>query len=201
MSVQPRRTQRERREATIGKLLDATIDCLVEHGYRDTSIGRICERAGVSHGGLFRHFSSRIDLLAAVTDEVGKRHIAQLQTLVIDLEPTEDMVDSMVRFFRQATREPVSAAWREVIVACRTDPGLREAVAPAVHRFEDAIMTVAQTLSGRPEGDREFGTLILSMLHMFDSEATTIVIFETDDVEAFRHDWAVQLLRSALARS
>ena len=191
MSVQPRRTQRERREATI--------DCLVEHGYRDTSIGRICDRAGVSHGGLFRHFSSRIDLLAAVTDEVGKRHIAQLQTLVIDLEPTEDMVDSMVRFFRQATREPVSAAWREVIVACRTDADLREAVEPAVHRFEDAIMHVASIVSGRPEGDREFGTLILSMLHMFDSEATTTVIFETEDVEVFRHDWAVNLLRDALA--
>ena len=201
MMEQPRRTQRERREATIGKLMDATIDCLVEHGYRDTSIARICDRAGVSHGGLFRHFGSRTELLAAVTDEVGKRHIAQLQTLVTDLPVDGDVVDEMVHFFRHATRDPVSAAWREVIVACRTDPALREAVVPAVQRFEDAIMNVAEAVSGRPSGDREFGTLVLSLLHMFDSEATTSVIFESQEIEAIRHAWAVGLLRAALAES
>jgi len=201
MIEQPRRTQQQRREATIGKLLDATIECLVEHGYRDTSIGRICDRAGVSHGGLFRHFGSRTELLAAVTDEVGKRHIAQLQTLVTDLPVDGDVVDEMVHFFRHATRDPVSAAWREVIVACRTDPALREAVVPAVQRFEDAIMNVAAAVSGRPSGDREFGTLVLSLLHMFDSEATTSVVFETKDIETIRHAWAVDLLRQALSKS
>ena len=109
------------------------------------------------------------------------------------------MMDSMVCFFRQASREPVSAAWREVIVACRTDVELREAVAPAVKRFEDAIMHMASVVSGHAEGEREFGTLVLSLLHMFDSEATTAVIVESEDVEKLRHDWAVRLLRSALA--
>jgi len=198
MIEQPRRTQQQRREATIAKLMDATIDCLVEHGYRDTSIGRICARAGVSHGGLFRHFRSRIELLAAVTDEVAKRHIAQLQTLVTELPAEGDVVDSMVRFFRQSTREPVGSAWREVIVACRTDEALREAVSPAVQRFEDAIMTTSAALSGRPSADPQFGTLVMSLLHMFDSEATTAKVFADDAVEAIRHEWAVNLLRQAL---
>ena len=60
-----RRTQAERREATIGKLVEATIGCLAELGYSGTSTGAICKRAGVSQGGMFRHFGTRLELIAA----------------------------------------------------------------------------------------------------------------------------------------
>ena len=84
------------------------------------------------------------------------------------------------------------------MVAARSDDQLREAVKPAVQRFEGAIMQTAESLLGRPDEERRFGTLLLSLLHMFDSEATTAVIFETEDVERIRHDWAIDLLRQAL---
>ena len=198
MNAPARRTQQERRESTIQKLLDATIGCLVEHGYRDTSIGRICEAASVSHGGLFRHFSSRTALIAAATDEIGLRHIGRLEHRLTDAPPLPDMLDALVGYFRQATRDPLSCAWREVMVAARSDAELREAVAPAVQRFEDAVMRISSELLGRSTDDRVFGTLVLSLLHMFDSEATTTVIFESPEIERIRHDWAVDLLRNAL---
>jgi AcrR family transcriptional regulator len=192
------RTQRERREATIGKLLDATITTLIEHGYRDTTIGRICDHAGVSHGGLFRHFSSRTALLAAAADEIGRRHLETLRSLVVTPPKGVDPLDALVTFFREATREPLSAAWREVIVAARADAELREAVTPAVLYFENTIMEIAAKFPGAPKDTRKFGTLILSLLHMFDSEATTTVMFVTEDIEKMRHEWAVSILREAL---
>ncbi len=197
----PRRTQAQRREATIAKLLEATVGCLVEHGYRDTSIGRICEAAGVSHGGLFRHFPTRTALIAAATDEIGRRHLRVLEGLAAAPEGEGDMVEALVRFFRQATRDPRTAAWREVLVAARTDAALRADVAPAVQAFEDAVMQVAAGLSGAPVGRaRELGTLVLSLLHMFDSEAISSAILVTEDVERMRHAWAAGLLRDALRR-
>jgi hypothetical protein len=84
-------------------------------------------------------------------------------------------------------------------VASRTDEALRIAIAPAVHGFEDAVMTVAENLPAVNMPPREFGTLILSLLHMFDSEASTVVVFETLDVEAYRHKWCVENLKSAFA--
>ena len=194
-----RRTQKERREATISKLLDGTIHCLVHHGYRDTSIGRICDQAGVSHGGLFRHFATRTALVAAAASEIAKRHMAQMAKVLADPPVHGDLVEALVGFVRQATRDDLSGAWREVIVAARTDPALRDAVVPAVQFYEDAIIEAAAALPGAPQDKRKFGTLVLSLIHAFDSEASTQIIVESPDIEALRHEWAVVVLRAALS--
>jgi len=201
MTVVARRTQQQRREATIGRLLSATIDCLAEHGYRETSIGRICARAELSHGGLFRHFASRTALLGAATDEILRRHIESLREMLKAPQDSDDYIEDLVNFCRAATRDRTSAAWREIIVASRTDEELRAAIEPAVRGFEDAVMTVAEKLPQVAMDSREFGTLILSFLHMFDSEASTVVVFETPEIEAYRHRWCVELLRSAFEKS
>ena len=198
MTAPTRRTQEERRAATQGKLMDATIDCLVELGYRDTSIGRICERAGVSHGGLFRHFPTRTALIGAATERMVRRHLEHLGQLLQEPDPTRDLVETMVRFFRDSARAPLSAAWREVMVAARTNEELREALVPAVQRFEDSIMHAASVFPGAPSATREFGTLVLSLLHMFESEASTVVVLDTRDVQEIRLQWATELLRNAL---
>ena len=49
-----RRTQQQRRDGTIGALLDATVTCLAERGYAATSTAAVCAEAGVSQGALFR---------------------------------------------------------------------------------------------------------------------------------------------------
>ncbi len=198
MSRAPRRTQDQRREATIAKLLNATIACLVECGYRDTSISRICERAGVSQGGLFRHFESRTALLVAATDEIGRRHLAQLRELLEWEVLDREQLDAIVRYFRAATRDPVTAAWREVLVAARTNEELRVAVAPAVKGVEEGIMGIAALIAGDENRVRPLGTLLLSLLHMFDSEATASTILCTEDVEELRHAWAMEVLGAAL---
>src|SRR5215813_6778413 len=77
-----RRTQRQRREATIAKLLDATIDALIDVGYTRASIREICLRAGVSDGGLFRHFQSRLDLIVAAADHIAERELENIRRQV-----------------------------------------------------------------------------------------------------------------------
>ena len=61
-----RRTQEERSAATRAKLLDATIDCLIELGYAGTTTTLIAERAGVSRGAQLHHFPSKDALYRAV---------------------------------------------------------------------------------------------------------------------------------------
>lgn len=65
-----RKTQPERTAATRQKLIEATIDCLVENGYAATSTSVIIERAGVSRGSLFYNFPTKADLMLAVLDHV-----------------------------------------------------------------------------------------------------------------------------------
>ena len=198
MTATPRRSQQERRETTIAKLIDATIKCLIEHGYRDTSIGRICDRAGISHGGLFRHFSSRIELISAATFEIGRRNLAMLAKLTDGPKDKDELIENMVLFARREARSPMTCAWREVLVAARTNNELSDGIRPAIQTFEDAVMDFAKKLPGGPKDKKAFGVLLLSIIHMFDSEAVTTATLVSKDIEDLRHDWTVQLLQAAL---
>ena len=199
MTVAPRRSQQERREATIAKLIDATIDCLINLGYRDTSIGRICEGAGISHGGLFRHFSSRIELISAATFEIGRRNLVMLENLTDGSQSKDELLENMVLFSRREARSPMTCAWREVLVAARTNTELRDGIRLAIQAFEDAIMDFAAKLPNGPKDKKAFGVLLLSIIHMFDSEAVTAATLVSEDIEKMRHDWTVKLLQAAIA--
>src|SRR5215468_6574679 len=65
------RTQEERSAAMRERLLDATIDCLVEYGYSGTTTTRVAERAGVTRGAQVHHFPTKTDLVTAAV-----RHLA-----------------------------------------------------------------------------------------------------------------------------
>lgn len=45
-----RRTQEERSQETRARLLDATIESLIDVGYAGTTTTAVCERAGLSRG-------------------------------------------------------------------------------------------------------------------------------------------------------
>ena len=73
-----RRSQAERSAATREALLDATIACLVEDGYANTTTSRVAERAGVSRGAHLHHFQTRQALLAAAMERLAERRGAEL---------------------------------------------------------------------------------------------------------------------------
>ncbi len=195
-----RRTQEERRKETIGKLLDATITCLAEHGYVGTSTSKIVSRAGVSQGALFNHFDNRVALVAAATDEVCTRHLAQFAHAVARADTLPgDHVDAMVAFARETTRSRAHAAWHEVMVAARTDAALREGVRDALARFESGLIDAAQAVFDvSDEHVERFGAIVLTLMHAFDSEAVTVGIVANDAIEARRVEWAAEVVRAEL---
>lgn len=190
-----RRTQAERREATIGKLVQATLESLARLGYAGTSTSAICKRAGVSSGGLFRHFDTRMDLIVAATEQVGKAHIRAIEAL----RDQDYDVETILRLAREITRSDPHAAWHEVMVAARTDAELRDAVNPVLARYEGALHDLARSLlpEGHPD-PRSAEVLVMSVLHMFDSEAVTRRVHSSVDVEEARLDWAIETVQRAV---
>lgn len=170
----PRRTQQERREATIRKLLDAAADTLIERGYAEASVQKICDRAGVSHGGMFRHFPTREALMVAVGEDVGQKLLAEFRDRFIELAPTEpDPLALALRLVRETCRSRSNQAWYELAMAARTTPTLREALAPAAKRYYEAIGMLARDLL--PDlalrmGDR-FEALVELVIATFDGES------------------------------
>ncbi|WP_243762364.1 TetR/AcrR family transcriptional regulator [Streptomyces sp. Tu 3180] len=61
-----RRSQQERTRATTDALISAARELFVEHGFAATSLGAICDRAGVTRGAFYHHFSNKEQIFREV---------------------------------------------------------------------------------------------------------------------------------------
>jgi AcrR family transcriptional regulator len=172
MPVVKRRTQDERRASTSRKLLDAATDALIDLGYADASIQTICDRAGVSQGGLFRHFPTRDALMVAVANDVADRILASYARKFARLRPREEPLALAMRLVREQCRSRLNQAWYELAIASRTHPELRKALVPAGRRYMARIEHLARTLVpdlAATLGDR-FPAVLGTIIAVFDGE-------------------------------
>jgi AcrR family transcriptional regulator len=65
----PRRTQRERSEATTSEVLTAARKLFAEAGYAATSLDAIAAAAGLTKGAIYHHFSSKQEVFRAVYEQ------------------------------------------------------------------------------------------------------------------------------------
>src|SRR5436190_1606358 len=128
-------TQAEKSAAMRHRLLDATIDCLIERGYRATSTPEICRRAGVSRGGQLHHYATKEELVAAAVDHLFARRLAEMQDrLLSSTSGILDLRDAASHLLSVYTGETFYA-WLELLVAARTEPALRALLADLDARF------------------------------------------------------------------
>ena len=177
-------TQPQRRERTIGRVLDATIDTLAELGYARTSVTEIGARAGVSQGGLFRHFATRLDIVVAAAEAVCERQLGEFRE---QLSATDGSVRALLELTRAACRAPINAAWHELLSAGRTDADLRGRLEPTVARYYARILELAReqpALAHVP--DPMLPTVVLTVIHAFDGEALARVVHPEPDQDDAR---------------
>lgn len=118
-----RRTQAQRRAATIEALLDATIESLVEVGYQATSARGIARRAGVSQGAQQHYFSTKVELVDAAMSRMVERLTAE--RLVRNLDPSateEDRAGRLLDDLWDMFNQPIITAAFEIMTVARTDP-------------------------------------------------------------------------------
>ncbi len=154
-AVRARRTQAERRAATRVALLEATIDCLVELGYANTTTRAIADRAGVTPGALQHHFATKAELLGDARRHISEKIVRALgarapaSTLSIPLR-TERFLDGVWELFKG----PLFAAGMELWVAARTDADLRGSLIDVQRYGAESIAAAGPILypelAGRP---------------------------------------------------
>lgn len=139
-----RRTQRERREQTRARLIEATITCLARHGYQATTTRRVAEIASVSLGALAHHFPSRLELITGALDEVSHRMYLGLPAAVDARSgPGQDpaqVLDALWSLFSG----DLFTVWAKVWLAAGEDPDLHAAMVPLEARI---AATIAETVA------------------------------------------------------
>ncbi|MFD1661501.1 TetR/AcrR family transcriptional regulator [Streptomyces caeni] len=203
MSKEPappkRRTQQERKQSTIARLIDSTIDSIAEVGYANTSVGEICRRSGVSRGGLFRHFDSRLSLVVAAAEEVAVQHLAVVRRRLAQ-EPDRDLRETLL-LMRERHRHEANVVWFELLVAARTDPDLRKQLTPVAEQFFETITKVARdvpALRGLSDEDRHL--LVSTVRNLFDGEVISRSVVPEPAVEAERLDLLAEFAEFLVTR-
>src|SRR5207245_10461503 len=88
--IRRRRSQEERREATRGAVLDATVECLAERGYAGTTTTRIASRARVSRGALLHYYASKVELLTSAIEHILRRREPEFRAAFVALPADAD---------------------------------------------------------------------------------------------------------------
>lgn len=147
-------TQEERSRAMRARLMDATVECLVEVGFGRTSTTLISERAGVSRGAQLHHFPTKNALVVAAVTHLTEVRGAELAAAAARVPPTHRTRD-VLRMLGDHFASPVFIAALELWVAARTDPVLHAAVEPLeqkigrqTHRMTTELLGADESRSG-----------------------------------------------------
>ena len=137
------------------RLLDATVECLVEQGWSGTSTTLVSQRAGVSRGAQLHHFPSKNDLVIAAVEHLSEKRAHDLRAAVADLPTGERRTRAVLDTLAEHFTSPVFTAALELWVAARTDPNLQQAVGPLeqrvgreIHRHTVQLLDVDETQPG-----------------------------------------------------
>lgn len=129
-----RTPQGERTRAMRLRLMEATIDCLVELGWAGTTTTVVSKRAGVSRGAQLHHFPSKQDLVVAAVGHLTERRREDMKPAATQL-PERGRTRAVLEILSQQFVSPVFFAALELWVAARTDADLRTEVAPLERRI------------------------------------------------------------------
>jgi len=139
LSPKHRRTQEERSATTRARLLDATIECLSELGYANTTTTEIAKRAGLSRGAQLHHFPTKIELVTTAVDHVFARRTEEFRAAFAHLPSGADRTAAAIELLWSMVSGQTFYAWLELVVAARTDADLEPAVSAMATRFADTV--------------------------------------------------------------
>ena len=158
-----RRTNAERSAATQTRLLDATIECLVQLGWAGTSTTEVVRRAGVSRGAQVHHFPTKDDLVLAALDHLLTRRIEEFEATFAGLPADQRSPAAAMRLLYEHCFRDTFAAWLELVVASRTDPALHERFLHVEGRFFDNALATFRAMFPDATADQDFARVALRL--------------------------------------
>lgn len=146
------RRQADRSRETRRKLMEATVESLVEHGWAGTTTTVVAERAGVSRGAQLHHFRTRGELVAAAVEHLGVESVLHLKERAKQVNGSTVAVVELIADYYASD---LFTAALELWVAARTDPDLKTVVVPLevrlgreTHRLAVELLNADETKPG-----------------------------------------------------
>ena len=181
------RTQQQRREETVARLLEACIASIIDVGYARASAAVVTKRAGMSVGALFRHFETMSDFMAATASEVLRRQVESFTKQVAEIPAERPALEAALTILRDVTSSPTNSVLYELLVAARTDESLNAHLREALGPYAAKIHEAARALPGADDVPAETFTVLVALLtNVFDGAALVRGVLPDPELEERR---------------
>lgn len=163
-------------------ILGAALDEFAVHGFRDASLNRVIDAAGISKGSMYYYFDGKEDLYAHVARVELERLITGLGPFPVPVRAEPDdfwstLADYYLRLMSGLAASPQLAALVRGLLAASGDPALQR----AQHELAEAVRPwLAETVSagqraGAVRRDLPSGLLIAVVVGMGGAMDTWLV--------------------------
>lgn len=135
-STLSRDTPKSRR--TRARILDEAVRVIAEQGYAATSNAAVAEAAGITRGAMLYHFPTRESLLEGAIDHIQAQRAALFRDAADSLPPGGDVTEHAIETYWDLLHRTPFVAFAELEAASRTDPLVRDLLAPSLADFDRA---------------------------------------------------------------
>ena len=144
----------QQRDMTRARLLQATIDALIETGYAGATMAEVQHRTGLSRGAVLHHFPSKTEMFTAAINQIAETQIARLRYRTSTISPGPERTMVALRALADTFLFPDFLAALELWVGARTDSELHAAVVAHERTVGRALRPVCAELFGRELAER-----------------------------------------------
>lgn len=121
------------------RLLEATVESLLEVGYSRTSTIEVAARAGVSRGAQLHHYPTKKKLVAAAVRHILEMRLDAFRNAFAKLPEGADRQTAAVDLLWEGTSSGAFYAWLELLVASRTDSSLKKTILDTQKEFAERV--------------------------------------------------------------
>lgn len=188
----PRMSETEKRKSH-KRILDAAAQIVRSRGVDGTSVSDVMQAAGLTHGGFYRHFSSKDDLVAAAFRKAVDDVLSEMEnaeTAKTKTEARRDYIDTYLSQCHVDNRGegcPLAALAADL---SRDDGDARREGFAAVERVTALLKVGPDTAQGTALLALMLGTVTLARLAETDDAAGVVLEAGRQGVDLLEKNWS-----------
>jgi len=154
---------------TRSRILDQAARLVREIGYANANNAVIAEAAGLTRGAMLYHFPTRESLIDGLVEHLAAQADALFADAARNRAPGADVAEHAIDAYWRLLHTPPLTTMRELRSAARTDPAVRDRLAPVTAAFDraepESVMALFQPGSTpRSQAGRDLARFLLEGL-------------------------------------
>jgi len=133
---QARRTQEARSADSRRRVIEAAVASLETNGYASTTTAVVALKAGISRGGLFHQYPTKVDLMIDVVEEAYREEMVAYEAWLAQVTDPNERYYGMIEQLWALLQRPKGMAVLEIMVGARSDPALAKRLGPLQRRLD-----------------------------------------------------------------